>query len=41
LREKIRKAGIEPYTPVEARFVKLAHKFNVARHISYFRWGGL
>ena len=35
LREKIRKAGIELYSPVEARFVKLAHKFNLIRHISY------
>jgi glycosyltransferase involved in cell wall biosynthesis len=35
LRTKIWNAGIEPYTPFEARVVKLAHKFNPARHISY------
>jgi glycosyltransferase involved in cell wall biosynthesis len=35
LRNKIWSAGIEPYSPLEARAVKLAHKFNVSRHISY------
>lgn len=36
LREKIWSAGVKPYTPLQAKLVKLQHKFNVARHISYF-----
>jgi len=35
LRQKIWSAGVAPYSPAQERLVKLAHKFNVARHISY------
>lgn len=36
LRKKIQAAGIPPYTPLQAKLVRLAHKFNPARHVSYF-----
>ncbi|HEY3839399.1 MAG TPA: glycosyltransferase family 2 protein [Bryobacteraceae bacterium] len=35
LRQKIWTAGFAPYSPLEERMVKLAHKFNPARHLSY------
>ena len=35
LREKIRSAGFAPYSPLEEKVVKLAHKFNPVRHLSY------
>jgi glycosyltransferase involved in cell wall biosynthesis len=35
IRNKIWSAGIEPYSPLRERLVRLAYKFNVARHISY------
>jgi len=37
LRNKIWSAGIEPYSPLEEKIVRLAHKFNLARHIAYWR----
>jgi glycosyltransferase involved in cell wall biosynthesis len=36
LRNKIRDAGIPPYSPLQAKLVKMAHKFNPVRHVSYF-----
>jgi glycosyltransferase involved in cell wall biosynthesis len=35
LRQKICAAGVEPYSPLEERLVRLGHKLNIARHISY------
>jgi glycosyltransferase involved in cell wall biosynthesis len=35
LRKKIFGSGVEPYSPAAEWLVRLAHKFNVARHISY------
>jgi len=37
LRSKIWNAGIAPYSPLAATLVRLAHKFNVARHLAYLR----
>lgn len=36
LRNKIWDAGIPPYSPLQAKLVKMAHKFNPARHVAYF-----
>ena len=36
LRNKIHDAGIPPYSPWQAGLVRMAHKFNPARHLSYF-----
>ena len=36
LRKKIWRAGIPPYSPLQARMVKLAHRFDPMRHLSYF-----
>jgi glycosyltransferase involved in cell wall biosynthesis len=35
LRKKIWNAGIQPYSPLEEKLVKLAHQLNPVRHISY------
>jgi glycosyltransferase involved in cell wall biosynthesis len=37
LRTKIWNAGIEPYSPLEERLVRLAHRLNPVRHLSYLR----
>jgi glycosyltransferase involved in cell wall biosynthesis len=36
LRQKIWDAGIPPYSALQSRLVKLAHKLNPVRHASYF-----
>ena len=36
LRRKIYEAGIPSYSPLESRLVKMAHRFNPVRHLSYF-----
>jgi len=36
LRRKICDAGVPPYTPLQAKLVKFAHKFDPVRHLSYF-----